>query len=301
MLMVTARVVCQTGIAKATKTGERTAVSPRSRAAAGPGGVPERRDVYEWLADELRQAITSGQYKPGDRMPSTLDLMAKTGVANLTVRGAYRVLIEEGLIEPVPKRGFYVRRSNRMTWRMNPGAGSRKASAEWLDRWAADADAAGLVPAQQITVAIEDASAVVAGQPAGERLALPSGARVLVRRTIRSTSRPGSDLPPVTDSLSDEYFPYELVSDTALASPAPASAFGVLAELGHRLRRHHDELRPRVATAEERRLMDLPQVSVVLELARTGYDADGMPVIVVHQVRRSDGATFNYDIAYPGR
>jgi GntR family transcriptional regulator len=257
--------------------------------------------VYERLADELRQAITSGQYKPGDRMPSTLDLMARTGVANLTVRGAYRVLIEEGLIEPVPKRGFYVRRSNLMTWRMNPGAGSRKASAEWLDGWAADADAAGLVPAQQITVAIEDASAVVAGQPAGERLALPSGARVLVRRTIRSTSRPGSDLPAVTDSLSDEYFPYELVSDTALASPAPASAFDVLAELGHRLRRHHDELRPRVATAEERRLMDLPQVSVVLELARTGYDADGMAVIVVHQVRRSDGATFGYDIAYPGR
>jgi len=47
--------------------------------------------------------------------------------------------------------------------------------------------------------------------------------------------------------------------------------------------------------------MDLPQVSVVVELARSGYDADGTPVIVVHQVRRSDGATFNYDISYPGR
>jgi DNA-binding GntR family transcriptional regulator len=62
-------------------------------------------------------------------MPSTLDLMARTGVANLTVRGAYRVLIEEGLIEPVPKRGFYVRRQNVRTWRMNPSAGSRKARA----------------------------------------------------------------------------------------------------------------------------------------------------------------------------
>jgi GntR family transcriptional regulator len=276
-------------------------VSPRSRAAAGPGGVPERRDVYERLADELRQAITSGQYKPGDRMPSTLDLMAKTGVANLTVRGAYRVLIEEGLIESVPKRGFYVRRANLVSWRMNPGATGRKAGAELLDGWAADAEAAGLVPAQQIAVAIEDADAMIAGQRAGERLALPSGARVLVRRAVRSTSRPDSDLPPVTDSLSDEYFPYDLVSDTALASPGPASAFDMLAQLGHRLRRHHDELRPRVATAEERRLMDLPQVSVVLELARTGYDADGIPVIVVHQVRRSDGATFNYDVSYPGR
>ena len=105
----------------------------------------------------------------------------------------------------------------------------------------------------------------------------------------------------MTDTLSDEYYPYDLVRDTALASPGPASAFDVLAELGHRLRRHHDEIRPRVATTEERRLLGLPQVSVVLELARTGYDADGTPVVVLHQVRRGDGATFSYDIAYPGR
>jgi GntR family transcriptional regulator len=276
-------------------------VSPRSRAASGPGGVPERRDVYERLADELREAIISGQYRPGDRMPSTLDLMAQTGVANLTVRGAYRVLIEEGLIEPVPKRGFYVRRPNVMTWRMNPGAGSRKSAGGMLDGWAADAEAGGLVPVQEITVAIEDASAVLAGKPAGERLGLPAGSRVLVRRAVRSTTRPGSDEPPVTDSLSDEYYPFDLVRDTPLASTAPASAFDVLAGIGHRLRRHHDELRPRVAAVEERRLLDLPQVSVVLDLARTGYTAEDVPVIVVRQVRRSDGATFSYDIAYPGR
>ena len=82
-----------------------TALSPRSRAEA-PGGVPERRDVYERLADELRQAITSGRYKPGDRLPSTLELMERTGVANLTVRSAYRLLVEEGLVESIPKRGF---------------------------------------------------------------------------------------------------------------------------------------------------------------------------------------------------
>ncbi len=276
-------------------------MSPRSRAAGGPGGVPERRDVYERLADELRQGIISGQYKPGDRMPSTLDLMAKTGVANLTVRGAYRVLIEEGLIEPVPKRGFYVRRQNVMTWRMNPGASARKASGELLDGWAADAEAAGLVPVQDVTIAIEDAAAIVGGRPLGERLGLAAGERVLVRRAVRSTTRPGSDAPPVTDSLSDEYFPYDLVRDTPLASPAPASAFDVLAGIGSRLKRHHDELRPRVAAVEERRLLDLPQVSVVLELARTGWTVGGVPVIVVHQVRRSDGATFGYDITYPGR
>ena len=114
---------------------------PRTRSGA-ERSVPERRDVYEQLADELRQGIMSGQYQPGDRLPSTLDLMARTGVANLTVRGAYRVLVEEGLVESVNKRGFYVRRPNAMTWQMTPAENPRGPVA--LDRWAADAEAAGL-------------------------------------------------------------------------------------------------------------------------------------------------------------
>src|SRR5215470_18613283 len=96
---------------------------------AAVGTVPERRDVYERLADELRQQIVSGRYEPGDRLPSTLELMERTGVANLTVRGAYRMLIEEGLVESVNKRGFYVRRPNVMTWHMTPGRGSRRGRA----------------------------------------------------------------------------------------------------------------------------------------------------------------------------
>ena len=275
-------------------------MSPRSRAAA-PGGVPERRDVYERLADELRQAITSGQYKPGDRLPSTLDLMARTGVANLTVRGAYRVLIEEGLVEPVSKRGFYVRRPNVMTWHMNPGHGARRAQPEMLDGWAADIEAAGRQHREEISVAIEDSSAIVLGTPIGERLGLPEGSRVLVRRAVRYTGQPDEAAPSDADSLADEYYPYELVRDTALASPAPAGPMAILAGLGHRLRGHHDELRPRLATAEERRLLSLPQVSVVLELARTAHDADHKPVLVLHQVHRGDGATFSYETSYPGR
>ena len=107
-------------------------MSPRSRA-SGAGSVPERTDVYERLADELRQDILSGRYKPGDRLPSTLELMERTGVANLTVRGAYRVLIEEGLVESVNKRGFYVRQPNAVIWRMNPGTQrtARQRAARW--------------------------------------------------------------------------------------------------------------------------------------------------------------------------
>ncbi len=271
-------------------------MSPRSRA-SGAGDVPERRDVYERLADELRQGIVSGRYKPGDRLPSTLDLMERTGVANLTVRGAYRVLIEEGLVESVSKRGFYVRRPNVVTWRMNPGQRGRRAGPGLLDAWAADVEA----HREEISVAIEDSSVPVLGSRVGERLGLLEGSRVLVRRAIRYTGPAGDSPPRDADSLADEYYPYDLVRDTPLASPGPVDPVEVLAAFGHRLRGQVDELRPRLATTEERRLLSLPQVSVVVELARTGHTAGRAPVVVLHQVRRGDGAIFAYEFSYPGR
>ncbi|MGH3277236.1 MAG: GntR family transcriptional regulator [Streptosporangiaceae bacterium] len=275
-------------------------MSPRSRASA-PGSVPERTDVYERLAGELRQAIISGRYQPGDRLPSTLEIMERTGVANLTVRGAYRLLVEEGLVESIPKKGFYVRRPSVMTWRMTPARTGRGSGPASLDAWAADAEAAGLACREDITVAIEDAAVPILGIPAGERLGLPTGSRVLVRRAIRYAGPADGARPAEADSLADEYYPYDLIRDTPLASPAPASPAEALAAAGLKIRTQSDELRPRVATTEERRLLSLPQVSVVLELARTARTADGQPVVVVHQVRRGDGATYTYDITYPGR
>jgi GntR family transcriptional regulator len=282
-------------------SGEGVRMSPRSRVDSA-GAVPERRDVYERLADELRQGIQSGRYKPGDRLPSTLELMERTGVANLTVRGAYRVLVEEGLVESISKKGFYVRRPNAMTWRMNPAKGSRRVSPDILDRWAADADDAGLVHREDISVAIEDTSVLVLGRPVGERLGMPAGSRVLVRRAVRFTSPAGADaLTETADSLADQYYPYDLVHDTSLASPTPANPVEILAGLGHKLRGHVDEVRPRLATTVERRLLSLPQVSVVLELARTVHATDDTPVAVLHQVRRGDGAIFQYEMSYPGK
>jgi GntR family transcriptional regulator len=274
-------------------------VSPRSRARVA-GDVPERRDVYEQLADELRDAILSGRYKPGDKLPSTLEIMASTGVANLTVRGAYRVLVEEGLVEPVSKRGYYVRRSNAMTWHMSPARRAARARVQVLDRWAADAEAAGLAHREEVSVAIEAGSVPVLGKPAGERLGLAEGAQVLVRRAIRYTGAAGSDARDA-DSLADEYYPYDLVRDSALVGPGAVSALEVLSGLGYALAGHTDELRPRLATTEERRLLNLPQVSVTLELARTAHTSDRRPVLLMHQVRRGDGATFSYDVSYSGR
>src|SRR5687768_3677037 len=71
--------------------------------------VDDSRAPYLQMADDLRQAIRSGSLGPGDRLPSTRELMEQYGVANMTVQNALRVLRDEGLIYGVPGRGSYVR------------------------------------------------------------------------------------------------------------------------------------------------------------------------------------------------
>lgn len=63
---------------------------------------------YRQIAAILRGRITSGQYKPSQRLPSITTLMQEYGVAHLTANKALRLLVAEGLAEMSPGMGYYV-------------------------------------------------------------------------------------------------------------------------------------------------------------------------------------------------
>jgi DNA-binding FadR family transcriptional regulator len=60
--------------------------------------VAVRRPAYQVLADQLRAQITSGQLRPGARLPAEPQLCADAGVSRSTVREALRLLASENLI-----------------------------------------------------------------------------------------------------------------------------------------------------------------------------------------------------------
>jgi len=62
---------------------------------------------YE-LLNQIREMIVSGELKPGQKLTET-NLAEKTGVSRTPVRSALPVLVAEGLIEPIGKRGFAVK------------------------------------------------------------------------------------------------------------------------------------------------------------------------------------------------
>lgn len=67
------------------------------------------RPLYQQLADTLRAMIESGEYRPDQKLPSEWHLAAGYGVSRNTARDALQVLIQEGLIEVRPRKGYFVR------------------------------------------------------------------------------------------------------------------------------------------------------------------------------------------------
>ena len=71
-----------------------------------------RRNLAEDVADHLRDAILTGQLRPGTRIDQ--DAVAEQlGVSRLPVREALIALDQEGLIHTIPRRGSYVQQLHR--------------------------------------------------------------------------------------------------------------------------------------------------------------------------------------------
>jgi GntR family transcriptional regulator, transcriptional repressor for pyruvate dehydrogenase complex len=73
-------------------------VSEAVRAGAWAEESRARAPAYQVLADELRDEITSGRLRPGERLPTEPELCARNRVSRSTVREALRLLSSQNLI-----------------------------------------------------------------------------------------------------------------------------------------------------------------------------------------------------------
>lgn len=69
---------------------------------------------YQRIAKEIRDQIVAGVYGPGDRIPSTRELVDREGVAKATIDKAMRVLKDDGLVETQPGIGLVVKEHKRV-------------------------------------------------------------------------------------------------------------------------------------------------------------------------------------------
>lgn len=64
--------------------------------------------AYLQIMGEVKQAIATGELKPGDQLPTVRQLAADLRINFNTVARAYRLLDEEGIISTQHGRGTYI-------------------------------------------------------------------------------------------------------------------------------------------------------------------------------------------------
>jgi GntR family transcriptional regulator, arabinose operon transcriptional repressor len=72
-----------------------------------------QKPKYQQIVTDLQKAITSGEYKEGQRLPSEADLTKRFSTSRLTVQRALKELQHQALIERRAGSGTYVRRNER--------------------------------------------------------------------------------------------------------------------------------------------------------------------------------------------
>ena len=95
--------------------------------------------TYLQLVHQVKHALRLGLLQPGDRLPTAKEVVAATAINPNTVLKAYRELEREGLVEPRPGLGTFVRRSLA-----RPGAATDAPLRTDLETWMQAATAAGL-------------------------------------------------------------------------------------------------------------------------------------------------------------
>ncbi len=93
-------------------------------------GIPLYQQLYDWF----RRAITGGQLRPGQRVPSTRNLAAELKISRMPVLGAFEQLLAEGYLETFVGAGTCVARSIPDDTLSPPAAKARKGFEEIVEK-----------------------------------------------------------------------------------------------------------------------------------------------------------------------
>ena len=116
--------------------------------------IDSDRPVYKQLIEQTEQAIVSGIFSPGERLPSVRDLAAEAGVNPNTMQRALAQLETEGLVRTERTAGRYVTEDTALidTLRL---ATAQTMAADFLERMRD----IGFAPSQTAAILTEAAQA----------------------------------------------------------------------------------------------------------------------------------------------
>jgi GntR family transcriptional regulator len=221
--------------------------------------------LHHQVANDLRERIESGAWRPGQRIPGEQELTDLYGASRTTIRQALASLAQEGLISREPGRGSFVR-DPTIT------AGPRN-----LTSFSQEMRARGLEPSSRVlSIGIEPADEQVAA-----KLDLPEGSSVVRLERLRFGN--GEAI-----GLQVAFLPAGAFPGLADVDFSKASLYGELERRYDTVVEEAEEtyLATRIEAATAR-LLDVPDGAPGLMVERVAW-AGGRPVEFTRSVMRGD-------------
>jgi GntR family transcriptional regulator len=242
------------------------------------------RAVFRQIADHLREAIEQGRLRENEQIPSETMLVEHYRVARMTVRNAIGIVQSEGLVLAEHGRGVFVRPRPAVR-RLASDRFARRNRELGKAAFIAEAEQAGSTPEV-------DSIAVREERPArdiADRLGTTSKVLARHRRYLLNGR-------PVETATS--YIPLDLARGTLMAepNPGPGGIYARLEEAGHVLDHFDEEIRARMPTPGEVRLLRLSPGVPVIHLIRTAYDTAGRAVEVCDTLMAADAYVLAYSL-----
>lgn len=218
------------------------------------------------VAAAIRDAITAGEWAPGEQIPAEPALAARYGTTRATVNRALSILRAEGLIRPKQGRGTTVRALPVL--RRDAVGRQRQAVREGGHaRGAFDGELRRLGYTSRSDVEVHQ---VPAAADVAELLAVDAGEQVLARqRKMYASDEPVQ--------MATSYIPLDIAAGTPIAEadPGPGGTYSRLAELGYAPAVFAETVQIRRPTAEEARFLQMDLDQRVIAIRRTATTAAG--------------------------
>ncbi len=226
------------------------------------GPIPLHHQVFR----DLKAALDSGEWLPGDRLPPERELAERYGCSLITVRHALGELVRDGRIERTRGRGTFV-----LPPRIERDIAGTMSFAEEMRR-------RGLDSATRVVTARIEA----AGEAVASLLEIAEDAAVVYLERVRL----GGGEPLILEQarLPAERFPGLLAFDLERRS-----LYDILAErYGTRIMRARETVEPVMLRRREAELLELPTRSLALQIDGVAHTTDGSAVETARSFVRGD-------------
>lgn len=224
--------------------------------------IRPRNRVRPLLADvvrvQLRQAILSGEFPLGTKLPNEQQLCDRFAVSRVTIREAVRGLIEDGYVVRRQGSGTYVTRRPSLRNSLD----TNFSYTEFLE-------ASGLRAGKQVL----GARMVPADAETAEALDLEVGSQVAEVRRIRTADRQ-----PAIYSI--DFLPGDIIDSVDQRDRFRGSVYRLLSDLGHPVEHGEAIVAPALADRETARALEVALGTPLQYLRQVDFDGAGRPVML---------------------